>query len=204
MPDVKKAELIEGIVHMPSPISVSHAGPHFDLITFLGVYRLATPGVLGSDSGTIRLDLENEPQPDAFLRIATECGGRARVDDDDYIAGAPELIAEISVSSVSYDLHDKLRAYQRNGVREYLVWRVWDSVIDWFVLRADQFERMQPTKAGHYQSEVFPGLWLDLGALLRGDVALASVVLQQGIASPEHATFVARLQAAREKAAAQG
>jgi Uma2 family endonuclease len=199
MPDIKKAELIEGVVHMPSPISVSHSGPHFDLITFLGVYRLATPGVLGNGNGTIRLDLDNEPQPDAFLRILRECGGQSRIDEDDYVEGAPELIVEISVSSVSYDLHDKLHAYQRNGVREYLVWRVWDAAIDWFVLRADQFERMQPTAAGHYQSEVFPGLWLDLEALLRGDVARVSAVLQQGISSPEHAAFVARLQAESAK-----
>jgi Uma2 family endonuclease len=196
MPAVKKAELVEGVVHMPSPISASHAAPHFDLITFLGIYRVATPGVLGKDSGTIRLDRENEPQPDAFLRIVRECGGQSRIDEDDYVEGAPELIAEISVSSVSYDLHDKLHAYQRNGVREYLVWRVWDSAIDWFVLRADQFERTQPTAAGHYASEVFPGLWLDLAALLRGDVARVSAVLQQGIASPEHAAFVDKLRTA--------
>ena len=132
MPNVKKAELVEGMVYMPSPVSKNHARPHFDIITCLGIYRFATPGVQGSDNGTVRLDGENEPQPDAFLRIAPECGGQSR-DDDDYVAGPPELIAEISVTSESYDLHDKLRAYQRNGVREYLVWRVWDSAIDWFV-----------------------------------------------------------------------
>ena len=119
-----------------------------------------------------------------------------RSDDGKYIAGAPELIAEISASSASYDLHDKLRAYQRNGVREYLVWRVWDSVIDWFELRDDRFERLLPTDVGNYQSVVFPGLWLDHTALRCGDIAQVLAVLQQGIASPEHATFVARLQAA--------
>ena len=194
MPDVKKAELIEGVVYLPSPVSNDHASPHFDIITFLGLYRVATPGVQGSDNGTVRLDWENEPQPDAFLRIAPECGGQSRIDDE-YIAGPPELIAEIAVSSVSYDLHDKLRAYRRNGVREYLVWRVWDSAIDWFVLREGQFERLPPAEAGHYRSEVFPGLWLDLAALIRGDVAQVLAVLQQGIASPEHAAFVAKLHA---------
>jgi Uma2 family endonuclease len=194
MPDVKKAELIEGVVYMPSPVSDDHAGPHFDLISILGFYRIGTPGVLGRDSGTVRLDLENEPQPDIFLRIASECGGQSRVDDDGYVAGAPELIAEISASSVSYDLHDKLHAYQRNGVREYLVWRVWDAAIDWYVLRADRFERTLPAAAGHFQSEVFPGLWLDLDALLCGDLPRAMAVLQQGVASPEHAAFVERLQ----------
>ena len=135
MPNLKKAELIEGVVYIPSFVShKEHGTSLFDIVGLLGRYRFATPGVLGSDNGTVRLDWENEPQPDAFLRIAPECGGHSRVDDE-YIAGPPELIAEISVSSVSYDLHDKLRAYQRNGVCEYLVWRVWDSAIDWFVLR---------------------------------------------------------------------
>lgn len=111
----------------------------------------------------------------------------------------PELVAEVAASSVSYDLHDKLRSYQRNGVREYLVWRVWDSAIDWFVLREGQFEPLSPTGPGHYQSEIFPGLWLDLNALLRGDVARVLTVLQQGVASPEHAAFIASLQAAANR-----
>jgi Uma2 family endonuclease len=195
MPNVKKAELVEGVVYMPSPVSNNHSGPHFDIIGWLAVYRAATPGVQGGDNGTVRLDLENEPQPDAFLRIAPECGGRSRVDDD-YVAGPPELIVEVSVSSVSIDLHDKLHAYQRNGVCEYLVWRVWDAAIDWFGLREDRFERLPLTEAGHYRSEVFPGLWLDPAALLRGDIAQVFAVLQQGIASPDHAAFVARLQRA--------
>ncbi len=194
MPNVRKAELIEGLVYLPSRVSQNHAGPHFDIITFLGLYRIATPGVQGRDNGTVRLDWENEPQPDAFLRIAPECGGQSR-DDDEYVAGPPELIAEIAVSSVSYDLHDKLRAYQRNGVREYLVWRVCDSAIDWFALREGRFERLPLTDEGHCHSEAFPGLWLDLAALIRGDVAQVMAVLQHGLASPEHAAFVAHLQA---------
>ncbi len=199
MPNVKKAELVEGVVYMPSPVSsVEHGNPHFDLITFLGFYRVATPGIEGSDNATVRLDWENEPQPDAYLRIVPRFGGQTR-DDGKYVAGAPELVAEVAASSVSYDLHDKLRSYQRNGVREYLVWRVWDSAIDWFVLREGQFEPLSPTGPGHYQSEIFPGLWLDLNALLRGDVARVLTVLQQGVASPEHAAFIASLQAAANR-----
>ena len=112
------------------------------------------------------------------------------------LAGPPELVAEISASSVSYDLHEKLRAYQRNGVCEYLVWRVLDSAIDWFVLREGRFERLPLTDAGHYHSETFPGLWLDPAAVLRGDFAQVTAVLQQGLASPEHAAFIAKVEAA--------
>ncbi len=196
MPHVKKAELIEGIVYMPSPVSHKrHSRPHSALTTWLGTYWSATPGTDAGDNGTVRLDWENEPQPDAMLRILPECGGQSR-DEDDYIAGPPELIAEVSASSASYDLHEKLRAYQRNGIREYLVWRVWDSAIDWFALREGHFELLPLTEAGHYHSEIFPGLWLDPAALTHGDLAVVLAVLQQGLASPEHAEFVVRLQAA--------
>ena len=203
MPDVKKAELIEGVVYIPSWYPRNEfSSSRFDMISFLGQYHAATPGTEGSANGTLRLDWENEPQPDAILRILPQCGGQSR-QDGEYLGGVPELIAEVTTSCASYALHDKLRAYQRNGVREYLVWRVWDSSIDWFVLREGQFERLSPTGPGRYQSEVFPGLWLDLDALLRGDVVQVLAVLQQGIASPEHAAFVARLQAESAKSAVE-
>jgi Uma2 family endonuclease len=196
MPEVKKAELIEGVVYMPSPVShTSHSRPHGMLTTWLGTYCCATPGTDLGSTPTVRLDLENEPQPDSLLRILPEYGGQSR-DEGEYIGGAPELIAEVSASSASYDLHEKLRAYQRNGVREYLVWRVWDSAIDWFIHREGRFERLPLTESGHFHSEEFPGLWLDPAALIRGDFPQVMAVLQQGLASPEHAAFMARLQAA--------
>ena len=165
------------------------------LATWLGTYWYATPGTDAGDNGTVRLDWENEPQPDLMLRILPDRGGQSR-DEDKYIAGPPELVAEVAASSESYDLHEKLRAYQRNGVREYLVWRVLDSAIDWFALRDGRFERIPLTTAGHCRSEVFAGLWLDVDAMLRGDRAGVMAVLQQGLASPEHAAFVAKLAAA--------
>jgi hypothetical protein len=200
MPHVKKAELIEGVVYMPSPVSNDHAQPHFDLIAWLGFYRAATPGISGGDNGTLRLDLDNEPQPDAFLRILAEYGGQARVDADGYVSGAPELVAEITRSSVSIDLHAKLHVYRRNGVREYLVWRVEDRTIDWFVLREGRYELLTAAADGLYRSEVLPGLWLDAAALLRGDLLAVFQAVQRGLESPEHAVFVRRLQ----EVAAQG
>ena len=104
MPNVKKAELIEGEVFMPSPVRYERQShPHTRLITWLGNYETDTPGVGAGDNGSIRLDLDNEPQPDGFLIIRPECGGRVRISEDDYIEGAPELVAEVSTSSVSYD-----------------------------------------------------------------------------------------------------
>lgn len=193
MPQVKKAELIEGVVYMPSPVSRDHGGPHFSLIAWLGAYMLHTPGVEGFDNATIRLDLDNEPQPDAFLRIRPDRGGQSR-DDENYVGGAPELVAEVAVSSASYDLYDKLHAFRRNGVCEYVVWRVEDRAIDWFALREGRYDRMPLDPAGVYRSEVFPGLWLDPAALVAGDLARVMAVLQEGLASPEHAEFVRRLE----------
>jgi hypothetical protein len=190
MTGVNKAELIEGVVHMPSPVSAEdHGEPHFDLITVGFIYRAGTPAVRGGDNATLRLDLDNEPQPDGYLRLLPECGGQARLVGG-YVTGAPELIVEIAASSASYDLHEKLNAYRRNGVREYVVWRVWDAAIDWFVLRGGRFEPQQP-RDGIYRSEVLPGLWLASDAVLQGDLARVLAVLQQGLASPEHAAFVA-------------
>jgi Uma2 family endonuclease len=196
MPHLKKAELIEGVVYVPSPVRHRwHGHPHVHLIMWLGLYETGTPGVEVSDNSTVRLDLDNEPQPDALVLIAPDRGGQTRIDADGFIEGAPELVAEVASSSVSYDLHAKLHVYRRNGVREYLVWRVLEQEIDWFVLRAGQYERLPLDMTGLLRSEVFPGLWLDPTALVRSDMARVLAVIQQGLASPEHVTFAARLAA---------
>jgi Uma2 family endonuclease len=194
MPELKKAELIEGVVYMPSPVRQRHHGrPHLHLATWLGNYEAATPGVEGGDNSTARLDLDNTPQPDLVLFVDPARGGHARISADDYIEGGPELVAEVAASSASYDLHTKLEVYRRNGVKEYIVWRVRDRQIDWFVLRGVRFEQMPPSPDGVLRSEAFPGLWLVAEALLSGDLARVLAVVQQGTASPEHAAFVARL-----------
>lgn len=195
MPDLKKAELIEGVVYMPPPSSFEgHSGPHFNFINWLGLYSLITPGVQGGDNATLLLDLDNEPQPDAFLRLIPACGGQSRTDKKGYVVGAPELVAEVSASSASYDLHDKLQVYLRNKVQEYIVWRVWDREIDWFYLHEGRYLRLPLGSNKIYKSKVFPGLWLAPAALIRGDWATVKKVSEQGLASPEHAAFVDRLQ----------
>lgn len=179
---------------MPSPVSAkSHGAPHADLVTWLGVYRSHTPGTELADNATVRLDWDNEPQPDTLLRILPACGGQSR-DEDGYVTSAPEWIGEVAASSVSYDLHDKKEAYRRNGVREYVVWRVEDRAIEWFVLRGGQYEPLPRTDDGVCRSEIFPGLWLDTEALLAGDMQRVLAVLQQGIDSPEHTEFVTALE----------
>jgi Uma2 family endonuclease len=193
MPALKKAELIEGIVYVSSPLRAkAHGKPHGVIMTWLGTYCAATPGVDFYDNPTVRLDADNEPQPDAVLRL--EEGGRSRISEDDYIEGAPELIVEIAASSASYDLHDKLRVYRRNGVREYVVWRTYSQQIDWFYLNEDDYQSLEVDASSILRSIQFPGLWLATDCLLSNNLANVLHVLQQGIASSEHQTFVKSLE----------
>ena len=198
-PDLKKAELIEGVVHMPSPVrAAGHSRPHATILWWLGTYGAATPGVWTDDNVTVRLDLDNDVQPDAMLSIDPAAGGRSRLSDDDYVEGAPELIVEIAASSAAIDLHDKLRAYRRNGVQEYVVWRVLERELDWFVLTDDEYRPLNPGAAGVLESRAFPGLRLAVGALLQGELAGVLSELQNGMRTPEHAAFVERLRSGGE------
>src|SRR6266545_930587 len=162
MPHVKKAELIEGTVFMPSPVRVKkHAVPHSHLAGWLVVYASETPGVECADNSTVRLDLDNEPQPDLVLMKLAGKGGQARISAEDYIEGAPELAVEIVGSSRAYDLHQKKGAYRRNGVREYLVWITDENRVVWWELREGDYREIAPAADGLLKSGVFPGLWLD-------------------------------------------
>lgn len=194
MPFVKKAELIEGVVYMPSPVRhTDHGKPHFHFITWLGVYVANTPGLDGSDNATVRLDPDNEPQPDVLLQLETKDGGFSKVDEDGYIEGSPELIVEISASTASYDMHDKFKVYRRNGVQEYIIWRVYDEEIDWFRLEKESYVPLLPDAEGIIRSQIFPGLHLDVQAMLEGNLARVLTVLQQGCSMPEHQALVSRL-----------
>jgi Uma2 family endonuclease len=194
MPTQKKAELIEGVVYMPSPVRLDrHASPHADLVTWLGHYRAKTPAIRVADNATTRLDLDNEPQPDAVLFIAPEAGGQVRISVDDYIDSAPEMVVEVASSSSSYDLNTKRHVYRRNGVLEYVVWRVLDRQIDWFVLRDGRYEQLEPDDHGVVRSQLFAGLWLDTAALLRGDLAQVLQKLDEGMSTTEYASFAKQL-----------
>ena len=192
MPNLKKAELIEGVVYVASPVRAKqHGKPHARIMGWLIAYEAATPGVEALDNTTVLLDTDNEPQPDALLRIET--GGQSRINKDDYVEGAPELIVEIAASSASYDLHEKLKVYRRNQVQEYLIWRVYDYQFDWFRLQQGEYIQLQANADNIICSQIFPGLWLDKTALLGGDLGKVLTVVQQGLASPEHENFISRL-----------
>ena len=185
MPDQRrgsnKAELIEGIVYTASPLRIrSHAQPHSQIIGWLVSYQSTIPSLMVGIEPTVRLDLDNEFQPDAVMFIP---GKGASITEDDYIAGAPELVIEIAASTVSIDLHEKKAAYRRNGVQEYIVWRTLDREIDWFSLQDGEYVRLECDEKGIVKSRVFPGLWLTVKSMLSGGMADVLEVLQSGLNS---------------------
>ncbi|MGK7891475.1 MAG: Uma2 family endonuclease [Leptolyngbyaceae cyanobacterium] len=182
MPNLRKAELIEGIVYTrASPLRIkSHGEPHADLNTWLGTYKALTPGIIMGIEPTVRLDPDNAPQPDAVLFIPDR---QATIAEDDYIEGAPELVVEIAASSAALDLYDKKRVYRRNGVQDYLVWRTLEGQLDWFRLTSGEYVPLEADEQGILSSQVFQGLWLDRAALLSGDMARVLAVLQAGMAT---------------------
>ena len=194
MPNVKKAELIEGTVYVPSPLRYrQHGLPHSQIMTWLGNYAIATLGLETADNTTVRLDFDNEPQPDALLRVEESVGGNSRISEDDYVEGAPELIVEMASSSASYDLHDKLQVYRRNGVREYLVWLVEDQEFRWYFWREGTYQQLAPNESGILKSPFFSGLWLDVSAILGGEMQQVLAILNSGLASQEHQRLVQQL-----------
>jgi Uma2 family endonuclease len=196
-PDDVKFELIGGIVYMASPLRWPHGEYTSELGAAFVLYKAATPGVVAGGNATAILGERSEPQPDLVLRILPEYGGESRLNEGEYVEGAPELLAEVAYSSRDIDLNEKRDDYQRAGVAEYLVLCVAEQELHGFGFRAGQ--PLRPNRRGLWRSKVFPGLWLDGPALLARDSARLIAGVQRGLASREHAAFVKRLQAAHRR-----
>jgi hypothetical protein len=196
-PDNVKAELIGGIVYMASPLSRPHGVYHPELGGAFWVYKSGTPGIELLDNATTILGEWSEPQPDLALRILTEYGGQSRVTDDDYVAGPPELAAEISYSTHGLDLNEKLLDYKQAGVLEYVVLCIEDQEPHWLNLKSGR--ALKPDSRGIYRSRVYPGLWINAPALLDLDSARILSTVQDGLASKAHAAFVKQLQSRLKK-----
>jgi Uma2 family endonuclease len=194
MPAAFHAELIGGVVIVPSPLSAGHGFYHALVMTWLGNYWIATPGTKTGDNMTTILGESSEPQPDGALLIDPAHGGQVVLSEDGYITGAPELIVEVASSSASIDLHAKRRDYEQAGVLEYVVVVLRQNVIHWFAWHNGTYQEITADADGILRSRVFPGLWLHANALLQLDGVTVMDILRQGLATPEHAAFVQRLQ----------
>jgi hypothetical protein len=196
MPPGTRAELIGGVVYMPSPLSRAHGKAHVPTIVWLSYYAENTAGIEVLDGATVILAWKSEPQPDAMLRILPEFGGRTSVQKG-MVCGAPELVAEVAKATRYVDLGPKLADYEQAGVREYIVRALDPDEVIWFKQEGGSLVRVPPDADGLYRSPFLPGLWLEPEALVRGDTRRLRQVLDQGVATPEHAAFVAELAARR-------
>ena len=195
-PEDEKWELIGGIVYMASPLRLRHSGYDDEIGYLLGTYRRTTPGIEVTHNATAILGKASEPQPDLAMRILPEYGGQSRTSADDYLEGAPELVVEIAHSRRALAMHAKREDYRRNGVIEYLLLLVEEKEVRWFNFPEDE---IRPDRKGISRSRVFPGLWVDIEALLRRDSERLLGVLGQGLVSRPHASFVKQLQAAHRR-----
>jgi Uma2 family endonuclease len=193
-PDQFKAELIGGVVYVASPVTLRHGGPHQRLSVWIGNYSADTDGTDAFIDTTMIMADDSEPQPDLSMVVLPEAGGQLRVDDaGDYFVGAPELAIEISYITATLDLNAKRLDYERYGVREYLVVDVEPRQVHWFTRRGGRFAPLKPDAAGVLKSKAFPGLWLDPATVFDRSARRLLAILRKGLASPEHAKFVAKL-----------
>ncbi|MFN7919924.1 MAG: Uma2 family endonuclease [Bryobacteraceae bacterium] len=189
MPDLRRAELLGGVVFMPSPVSSPHGRIHSVFSDWLGFYAVRTPVCQKCLDTTWVMGETEVPQPDIALRILPEHGGQSGVRGN-YATGAPELIVEIVMSSHDRDLRTKLQTYEQAGVREYITALLPENKIVWRALSAGKF-RTLPVSAGQIRSRIFPGLWLDVEAIWRCDTKTLLAVVERGTATPAHAEFAA-------------
>ena len=198
-PDTFRAELIEGIVYVQQPLHLPHADFHARIVFWLGAYQSLTPGTKVLDNVTVALGPYSEPQPDAVLLILPEFGGRVQTQERP-IAGPPELVVEVAHSTEAYDLHTKLRDYERAGVTEYVVVVVREPDIVWYRLEGGKYQPVSPGEDTVFRSQVFPGLWLHKQALLDGKMARVFELVKEGAETSEHRVFVEAMAAGRRKA----
>ena len=196
-PHIKNAELIDGTVYVTTAVPCKgHAEPHARLMGWLGYYAAFRAEAFVANGATVRLDNENAPQPDAVLMLKSDCGGRARISQDDVLEGPPELVAEVFSKDDSVELMARKRSlYQRHGVREYIVLLPHNNRLDWFVLEEDIYSLPLPDEDGVIRSRIFPGLWLAVEAMLSDDMPQVVAMVQEGLASPEHQAFVQEMTA---------
>ncbi|HUY36447.1 MAG TPA: Uma2 family endonuclease [Pirellulales bacterium] len=197
MPPGTRAELVGGVVYMPSPLRFDHGDRDHWVSVWLDRYMEFTQGIAVSHNASTFLDDEGEPQPDVLLRILPEWGGRIR-HVDGYLEGPPDLVIEIARSSRKFDLGPKYLDYERAGVSEYVVVGLEPDEAYWHVRRDERFVRVSPDTDGLFRSVVFPGLWLDAQALFDENRGRLREIVDRGVATPEHAAFVARMAEARK------
>lgn len=191
-PETKKAELVEGVVIVGSPVHKQHSIPHFRFSTVLGVYCAGTPGILAGDNQSVILDQENELQPDLCVWVSEERRAKSEESEKGPLIGAPDLVVEVAASSASQELHSKLNVYLRSRVREYLVLLAYERETRFFRLVDGEFRAVQPDDAGVFRSQVLPGFRFRSDWFWQGRISELLELAREGLASQEHRDFAAK------------
>ena len=190
------AERIDGrlVMNAASVRREGHGRPNSRIVGLLVAYEVETPGVEVGDNSTAQIDDDHDPQPDAYLLVLPEYGGQVEFTESDFIRNAPEMIVEIAGHSLATDLGRKKAIYEADGCREYLVWATDERRFYCFRNGTGGFEEVSGgTHDGVFRSVVFPGLWIDMKALLADDLRAAMTTLRRGLESTEHAAFASEL-----------
>jgi hypothetical protein len=190
-----RAELVDGIVYLkiPKPVRLRRR-PRLSLSVWLGAYEAETEGVQIAMHATNILIDRNETHPYQTVIVDPALGGRTSINADDFVEGGAELLVEIAERSCSLPYHKKFEQYQKANVREYIIVNLESRNFNWFTNTANGFQPIKPNADGIMKSRVLPGLWLDREATLNDNNKRVRAVLDSGLASPEHAKFVTKLQ----------
>ena len=190
-----KAELINGLVSLNRGVRADLEDLSNSVIqSWVRSYAGLTPGTRMDVNTIVILAWDTVPQPNIVLRVLSENGGKSRMTDGGTLKDAPELMVDFTTSHQTFDIRDKLGAFRRHGVAEYLVWWANDQKLDWFCLEQGKYALNLPDSNGVLTSPSFPGLRLNLSALLNRNSAAVMATLRRSLESSEHAGFVARLE----------
>ena len=195
-PEDFRAELIGGTVYLPGRVHVGHGERTALIGALLCMYQGSTTGVTATSRITVLLGEDSEPEPDLTLCIDPECGGQTYLEDG-YLAGPPELIVEVAFNRYAIDFHGKREDYSRHGVKEYLIICV--EPLEMTLLDLKYGKETHPDSDGICRLRTFPGLWFDAQAIFADAIPKMFETLQRGLATSEHAEFVARLAQAKSR-----
>ena len=164
IPDLKHAELIEGVVYLASPVSLPHGTYVALFIEWLGRYKFGVKSGLRTASDATLLLNGSAFQPDIALFRPSRGKSATK-----YLEELPDLVVEVSYSSRSYDLGTKLAAYRSAGVREYITVLLEEQRVEWRVLSGTRYRLLPMPKDQILRSPHLAGLWLDTQALFPPD-----------------------------------
>lgn len=151
-------------------------------------YRRSTPCVESLGRVSIFLDPTTEIETTAAMWLTPGADDRPRWQRCE---GVPELLVEVTATVHNKVFRRRLRVYEQSEIHELLVVTGDPRDTALYARENGRFARVSPADDGSYRSRVFPGLWLDPSALFSDEWNEMAACLDRGMATEEHAAFVA-------------